>query len=439
MAAGGTRLRIRARCVTIVRSCCQIQKQAIWRTILRPLTHGTFFCLQLLCSFAGEHSTRFRLPADVTMNQDAGRGGWLIVPVRLESGEEMPFVLDTGSTCTVLDKSLEPRLVKRPYTAGQTIFGVYHNADVCGAPNLYLGSVPLRMRGTNVLIDDFKRDFPGVEPPVLGLVGMDILQHYCIQLDFTAGKVRFLAAEHTSKKDWGKPFPLTDVGYGCFWIPNNLAGVENRMFGTVITPVSLVDTGCSYDGWMTSDVFDQWIGQLPSVARARFPQGVLGPETYPNILDLRRLGIPAPSEPYDPNLNMNGLGLHFLARHLVTLDFPNRVMYLKRTSVSALPPSNSKAALKVLRSLKHKGEAPFWSKDEQEPNYLEAYSYPGPNSIIITLMKSGDLSRYRYRIARRSKATPWKLERAWQTDQSGRMITEYPVAFEPNYEPTTSP
>ncbi len=182
------------------------------RSISILLTHGALFCLLLLCSFAAEDSNRSWVPARVSMNQDAGRGGWLIVPVRLESGEEMPFVLDTGSTGTALDQSVEPRLVKRPYTVGQTIFGVYHNADVCAAPKLYLGSVRLRMSGTNVLIDNFKEMFPGREAAVLGLLGMDILQHYCIQLDFKAGEVRFLAAEPTNKKSWGKPFPLTDVG-----------------------------------------------------------------------------------------------------------------------------------------------------------------------------------------------------------------------------------
>src|SRR5512142_1370683 len=46
------------------------------------------------------------LPADVTMNENAGRGGHLFVTLRLESGEELPAFVDTGSPMTVLDKSL---------------------------------------------------------------------------------------------------------------------------------------------------------------------------------------------------------------------------------------------------------------------------------------------------------------------------------------------
>src|SRR5262245_3298072 len=77
-----------------------------------------FFGLLLLCSCAtGPHPSLIQpateLPAEVAMNQDAGRGTWLFVTLRLESGEELPAVVDTGSSWTLFDKSLEPKLGKR--------------------------------------------------------------------------------------------------------------------------------------------------------------------------------------------------------------------------------------------------------------------------------------------------------------------------------------
>ncbi len=363
------------------------------------------------------------------MNQDAGRGEYLIVPVRVESGEEMPFTLDTGSSVTLLDKSLEPRLVKRPYTVEDNVFGVSYEADVCAAPNLYLGKALLRMRGTNVLLLDQRQISPGANPPIMGIIGIDILEHYCIQLDFERGKVRFLAEQPATQKDWGKPFPLGRLASGCFWVPGNLAGMENQTFGT---PVSMVDTGCSYDGWMTPGLFEQWAGKVAPDVRVRFPTGLLGGETYSNILDLRGIGTSV-IETGDHTI-ANGLGLHFLARHLVTLDFPNRTMYLKRASALSLRPKNFKAALRVLQRMKQQGQAPFWSKDEQQPSYLEAFSFPNPNSVIITLMKAGDFTRYRYTIARGSNRAPWRLQRAWQTEPSGRTIADYRVPLERNLE-----
>src|SRR5437016_7588989 len=50
------------------------------------------------------------LPPEVSMNKDAGHGNWLFVTIGLESGEELPFFIDTGSTVTCFDKSLTSKL-----------------------------------------------------------------------------------------------------------------------------------------------------------------------------------------------------------------------------------------------------------------------------------------------------------------------------------------
>ena len=57
--------------------------------------------------------------------------------------------------------------------------------------------------------------------------------------------------------------------------------------------------------------------------KALFPKGDFGGETYPD------LGL------WDSS-GGNTIGLRFLARHLITLNFPKRIMYLKRTSVGPL-------------------------------------------------------------------------------------------------------
>lgn len=54
-------------------------------------------------------------PAPITMNKSAGRGGWLIVNLRLKkNGKELPFMVDTGSPGTLFDKSLASRLTHLP-------------------------------------------------------------------------------------------------------------------------------------------------------------------------------------------------------------------------------------------------------------------------------------------------------------------------------------
>src|SRR5207244_10946810 len=80
---------------------------------------GACVCLGLLSSCATapiwfpDDSIRPSLPADASLNKGAGRGDELYLTLRLETGEELLFVVDTGSPCTVFDKSLEPKLGKR--------------------------------------------------------------------------------------------------------------------------------------------------------------------------------------------------------------------------------------------------------------------------------------------------------------------------------------
>src|SRR5208282_4204666 len=98
---------------------------------------------------------------------------------------------------------------------------------------------------------DFKQLATHEGPPIMGILGMDVLHHYCIQLDFAAGKIRFLNDERANKENWGKPYPLTDLGDGCFLINENLVGAKG--------PGSLIDTGyITSDGWLTPELFQQW-------------------------------------------------------------------------------------------------------------------------------------------------------------------------------------
>jgi hypothetical protein len=135
------------------------------------------------------------------------------------------------------------------------------------------------------------------------------------------------------------------------------------------------------------------------------------------------------------------IGLRFLARHLVTFDFPNRRMYLKRTSTGPLAgdrfvktqaaaKSVAGSAVEFLKSLKESGQVPGWSKQDtgtiQEAlhfNYHELY----PAFATLDARKNGDSSTYHYTLSRASQDSPWKLRKAWRTDRNDHTIEEYPV------------
>jgi hypothetical protein len=251
------------------------------------------------------------------MNKNAGRGDMLVVMLRLKSGEELPFLVDTGSGGTCFDISWKSHLGKPVGTLSVTRWGVIKKQDTYAEPRLYAGSTRL-LTGSQIITLNLKRPSSSSRRPIMGILGLDCLRHYCVQLDFAAGRMRFLDDEHSNKESWGKPFPLVDHGDGRFDVRESLDGAKGS--------TSLIDSGFDIDGWLMPKLYQQWTNQAAPTATGEVhsPNGVLGGEAYPDIR-LRRIDV-----------ENNGIGLRFLSRHLVTLDFPKQTMYLKRTSTGPL-------------------------------------------------------------------------------------------------------
>ena len=344
------------------------------------------------------------------MNQDAGHGGLLLVTCRLADGKKLPLVVDTGAQITAFDKSLGTQLGKRNDTGTVWNFSVPQEAGVYAAPKLYLGKVSLRISGTNVVTFDRQQLSFHDRYPFMGFLGMDVLQNYCLQMDFAAGKMRFLDSHQADKTNWGRPFPLTDIGDGCFAISENLAGVKGAG--------SVIDTGCNQSGWLRPEMLQQWTNQAAS-GKVHAPDGVLGGETY---RDLDLLDVKLLSTSDLPLTSRNGIGLRVLAQNLVTLDFPNRVMYLKRAinwpladkpEMAAMMPT-CKSALNFLFRLKRKNQLPGFSKSDRGRTTGVDFNHndsPYLDSVTWNNLKNGDPSIYHYTFTRTSQHGSWKLQK----------------------------
>ena len=265
-------------------------------------TFASVSSLLFLCSCATPKQTSAilspsQLPAEITLSSDAGHGGELIVTLRLESGEELPVLLDTGAPFTLLDKSFESKLGKRRGTMPMTLASQpTQQGGVYDSLGLYLGNTPL-VTGSIVGTYDFKQ-------PLKGILGMDCLKHYCIQLDFQSRQLRFLNSNQLNAAELGQKFPLT--------FENNCPLIDQRNLIGESAKLLLVDTGCNIDGLVDRATNNfggayllrcNWAGQ-----------------TYTNL-------IVAAVERF------NAIGFGFLARHIVTFDFPGKTMYLKQTVV----------------------------------------------------------------------------------------------------------
>jgi hypothetical protein len=266
------------------------------------------------------------------------------------------------------------------------------------------------MTGGKIVTSDFKPLSTRAERPIMGILGLDCLRHYCIQLDFKAGKMRFLDDDHSDKQKWGKAFPILALNF-----MDARPAVDENLLGRQ-GPRSLIDSGYIADGWLMPKFYRQWTNQavLPPKGETRSPDGGFGGETYPDI----SLQV--------EDVESDGIGLPFLARHLVTLDFPKRTLYLKRASIGPLIDDRVESAMQLLKNLKEQGQLPGWLKDDR--GALKGATINSPsNSVSFEVQKNGDPSRYHYTIDRASEAGPWKLQKAWRTDQNGRTIEEYPV------------
>jgi hypothetical protein len=295
--------------------------------------------LILFCSCASEKSLRSRLPSETSFDEFAAHGAPLLVTLRLDSGEDLLFMMDTGSPRTYLNKLLEPKLGKRLGTKSVT-WGFYGKREdgLYPAPALYLDNTRLQL-GKEIQTDAMGAKYGGA--PLMGILGMDCLKHYCIQLDFAGSKMRFLNSDDPKNQDLGKAYRLYTAAGGVFTyadildrkqvlfrVDSGLVGGVDLMLKPELFesetrekhPFGQADTNfISSNSRNHSHDFE--IASRPVTAWARLPKLKFGGNTYANVFVAQDMAEFASDE--------NIIGLRFLARNLVTFDFPNQTMYLK--------------------------------------------------------------------------------------------------------------
>jgi hypothetical protein len=360
-----------------------------------------------LCDSQADNSVKAPLPPELPMGHNAGRGGYVIVPLRIDGGRELPFLVDTGAAHTLFDKSLEAQLNR---SRGNTIIDSWEGqekAAVYVMPRLYAGDVPL-VTGNVTATQDFSEPSMAIGEHVMGVLGMDCLSHYCVQLDFASDKLRFQTSTDRTNRDLGKAFALVTIRSG-----DERPGIRENLIG-LKGALSQVDTGEPGDGWLRPKYFLQWESKAATLSgrEAHSPDAILGSDSYSQI-SLRKVDV-----------FCDGIGLRFLSRHLVTFDFPNRVMYLKRTSIAPLPEAGAAAALKSLVDRIKSGRLPGWSKEDHGVRDSAVFN-PIHDSWNIELRKAGDVTVYHYVVKPSSNGTPWVIERGWRTDAGGRTIETY--------------
>jgi hypothetical protein len=339
------------------------------RIVSRTLAGLCCLSLLFLCSCATGHTARPSLPPEVAMNAEAGHDD-LYVTLSLEDGEELLFILDTGSVQTTLHRSLEPKLGKRLGTR-KSRWAFYENDGGNGiypAPKLYLSGTPLVL-GPRVETADLK---PHSDPRVRGVLGMDCLRHYCLQLDFQTRRIRFLDPDTLDDRDLGKALPLTiffngvstqadlfSIGKVSFRADTGFVGgdflLKSRSFWRQLDipkrrpdGVWKTENGETNGLFFTQEISPQDVTRTNRILFTQaHPYGTkpLNAALFSNVrfCENAYTDVWLNENTIQPWPVQNWMGLRFLARHLITFNFPKRTMYLKQTHTG--PPDAAEAQL----------------------------------------------------------------------------------------------
>lgn len=263
----------------------------------------------------------------------------ILLPVTFQ-GQEHTFCLDTGSTGVTFDVSLKDKLGKRVLwpKKGHAAYGKSIKVKYFHAPEAQLGPLSLKCSAL-VEVTDLKQLSPRLPEKADGIIGMDFLKKYVVQIDFDQGKVLFVSARQdfdlfsffrpkkNEHPEWGEPVPI-QYEFFC-----GQPYIKGRILDRI--PVKfMVDTGwVGVHGALESKIFKAvTLEKCEERAQALATAGKEPPFDVKKLTVLDQLTV-GPFEYNDTVFSKSSesiLGWWFLSRHVVTFDFPHDTVYLKK-------------------------------------------------------------------------------------------------------------
>lgn len=246
----------------------------------------------------------------------------LIVPVAIQ-GKSYRFILDTGCTMHVFDRALRPCLGD-PIGSNKIQFAVGEGeADFYAVPSMSMGAIRLSDGGRAICRDlTWVRQVSGDE--VDGFLGNPALRDLVVRLDFDGNRIEILEPSAKDRSNWGGcvPFDLDEAGR--MRILANVGGNE---------PVSLtVDTGSDRSVTLSQSTFAALVGsrQIRLAADILFATAAKSEKVREGSLSEFSLGPYRHTGLCASSADDSCVGLPYLKRFRVTMDFPNRKMYLAK-------------------------------------------------------------------------------------------------------------
>ena len=332
-----------------------------------------FFVILLTYGCAGEPKETSNSPVKQNILAEfkiAKSGGPILLPVTFIDKEHL-FVLDTGSSHTVYDKTLRHELGKVKKVEKALTLGSPIKVEIFDAPDTFLG--PLNLKDSNeVFCLDLKMLSLIEGRKICGIIGMNFLKRYVIQIDYDQEKISFLQPAEEQDADWGIELPLK---YDKMHWPHITSEILDN-----INVNFVIDTGSNSTGALRSDIFEKIISEnIPKTSESLFAtaSGVIRKR------ECRIDSISVGSFEYEglifSEANWSHLGLLFLSRHKVTFDFPNSRIYLKKGKDFKKRNESDMSGLHLLRMA---NQTVVYSVDENSPAQKAGI---GPKDIILKI------------------------------------------------------
>lgn len=243
-----------------------------------------------------------------------GKSGRLLVIQGRAYGKDIAFLLDTNSTVTWFDDSHRDQMGAPTHFDKTETTGTILDTSFYNPPQIVIGGVSAIPRGS-VACHDLSELSAAAGIPFDGILGMDVLGQFVLQIDFDRGTVEFLT-EATTGNSSGWPLRI----YYMNSIPHVTMDCGDR-------PVMFaLDTGAT-DSCIKHETFEQLgenrhliIGPSYSAATAT---GII--QARSGLLLVGELGIYSHHNLLITEGPINLLGLSYLSRYKLSFDFPRGV------------------------------------------------------------------------------------------------------------------
>ena len=308
-----------------------------WRSIFATASALILAIVLLPCRARADDSPE-RTP--LTGEFQIGKQGRLILlPVTLGK-KKVVCLVDTGASVSGFDESLKQvlgrargaRILKTP--GGQT------RVEEFDWPDARLGGQRLAT-GRPIVALDLAEVREATNEPIYGVIGMDVLRACRVQIDFDAGRIRFLESLPANPEELGERIRMKFVDEGAPYFVGTMDGESSERF--------LIDTGAqgnSVAATLFDDLHERQFIKLgrsfASVTIAGELHGERGKLASLTVGPFTQRGLRV------SRINVSSLGLRYLSRFRVTFDFPGRCAYLQKGKRYTKPEPHATSGLTIL-------------------------------------------------------------------------------------------